>query len=126
MHFTQKEMEHLIKQHPFTKDTSLEAGMHIYGILKADQDGAIANKGYNLVFHDVLLDPTEKDWENWENSPDNTNKSRWKEENSGPHFSCANASDLSDRAVMSAQEIFDFELSRPGKNFFVAYSYEEF
>ena len=65
MDLTQEQLEKLIKATPLTKDTQLFEGMHIYTISRANKQGVLVHKGLNLITHEIIMLPKERDWNLW-------------------------------------------------------------
>lgn len=110
MELTQEEIKGLANLRPLTRSTEIYEGMHIYTILKG-------RNGLNLLFDEVVLKPTDKDWKIWENSPDNKekDKNRWKAEQEDQSYWAVAESDCinDDRSVLSEDEIYKMELTHP-------------
>ncbi|GAA2958579.1 hypothetical protein MU859_06350 [Lactobacillus kefiranofaciens subsp. kefirgranum] len=120
--YTQDQLKELLaNSHKLTEDTSLFEGMHIYTILKAKENGCITKKGYNLIIDEVVLTPNNKDWEEWEKYPENSNKNRFDLDQDN-YWVLADADNLAKRTVMSTQEILNMELAQKKNNIFVNYS----
>ena len=120
--YTQDQLKELLaNSHKLTENTSLFEGMHIYTILKAKEPGYITKKGYNLIIDEVVLTPNNKDWEEWEKYPENSNKNRLDLVQHN-YWVLADANNLAERTVMSTQEILNMELAQKKNNIFVSYS----
>lgn len=120
--YTQDQLKELLaNSHKLTEDTSLFEGMHIYTILKAKKPGCITRKGYNLIIDEVVLTPNNKDWEEWEKYPENSNKNHFDLDQDN-YWVLADANNLAERTVMSTQEILNMELAQKKNNIFVTYS----
>lgn len=109
MRLTQEEIKELANLHSLTKDTKIYDGMHIYTILNGE-------KGLDLLFDEVILKPTDKDWEAFENSLDDNEKeiSRRKAEREDANYwivvesDCINENEY--RNILSEDEIYKVEL----------------
>lgn len=123
MDLTQEQLEKLIKATPLTKDTQLFEGMHIYTISRANKQGVLVHKGLNLITHEIILLPNDRDWDLWESTPDSGNRSRYQVANKDDYWTIVDAYDLSNRSLMSSKEIKDMELNVPNQTtgFYVTY-----
>lgn len=125
MQLTQEQLTELAQGEPFTKDTEIFEGMQIYTITRSKHDGVLFKKGLNLLAHDVILAPTDNDWDLWENTPENGNRSRYQVENPDDYWTVADMEDLDDRSLLSVEEIKNMELEVPSQNpkfFIVTYN----
>lgn len=120
--YTQKQLKQLVEEPKLTQKTNFFEGMHIYTILKSENDGAMVRKGYNLIADEILLKPNNGDWEAWQKDPDNSNQSYFFNLDQDDYWVLADADDLTERSIMSTQAILNMELSQKKNNIFVTYS----
>lgn len=74
-----------------------------------------------MIIDEVVLTPNNKDWEEWEKYPENSNKNRFDLDQDN-YWVLADADNLAKRTVMSTQEILNMELAQKKNNIFVNYS----
>lgn len=122
MRFTQDQLKELSQEEPFTENTELFEGMHIYTIVNNDQKDSAMRKGYILLAHEMVFIPTSRDWEAWEATPDSGNRSRFSVENPDDYWLVVDADDFSSRSLMTVNQIKKMELlDHHNGNFFVVY-----
>ncbi|NJJ53693.1 hypothetical protein HC123_04910 [Lactobacillus crispatus] len=123
MKYTQEQLKQVTTLPKLTQCTKFFDGMRIFTVLKAEKGGVITRRGYNLLADEILLMPNDRDWQEWQKYPDNSNKSYY-DLDQNDYWVIADVNDLADRSLMSTKEILKMELELPQRtnNVFVTYS----
>ena len=108
MELTQDQLKRVSKFERFTRDSFLHEGMHIYVLLKEE------NGKLRYISHDVVADPTDSDWDEWEHYPGHEGRNRY-DEIEDDYFTFIDADYPNERQLMTEDEYRDSLLEIPEK-----------